>query len=229
MLQDLNEISDGKIYDSNDMVRAACNDCEGCHACCEKMGASIVLDPLDMYRLTAATGKHFEELMADAIELHVVEGLILPNLKMVGSKEQCTFLDGAGRCSIHGFRPGLCRVFPLGRIYEKRRIRYFLQQDACRKPNRSKVKVGRWLDTPEPKQNEQFLLVWHEFRRFLEQRVGENCEEQAAKTINMFVLNLFFVTPYEADRNFYEQFTDRMEQAERVLQFCPAEETGDFS
>lgn len=57
MLRDLQEISDGKIYGCNDMVRAACGDCAGCHACCEKMGTSIVLDPCDIWRLTTVTGK----------------------------------------------------------------------------------------------------------------------------------------------------------------------------
>ena len=62
MLRDLQEISDGKIYGCNDMVRAACGDCAGCHACCEKMGTSIVLDPCDIWRLTTVTGKNFEQL-----------------------------------------------------------------------------------------------------------------------------------------------------------------------
>lgn len=212
MIQDLSEISDGKIYDRNDMVRAACSDCEGCHDCCEKMGASIVLDPLDMWRLTAATGKHFEELMADTIELNVVEGMILPNLKMAGKEEQCVFLDAAGRCSIHRLRPGLCRVFPMGRIYEEKRIRYFLQQGACQKQNRSKVKVSKWLDTPEQKKNEQFLLAWHELRKNMEQRLREEWDEQEAKKMNLLILNLFFATPYETDKDFYAQFEERMAQ-----------------
>ena len=46
------------------MVRAACGDCAGCHACCEKMGTSIVLDPCDIWRLTTVTGKNFEQLLA---------------------------------------------------------------------------------------------------------------------------------------------------------------------
>ena len=57
MLQDLNDISDGKIYKENDMVRVAANDCAGCHACCEGMGDTIILDPLDVHRLCAITGK----------------------------------------------------------------------------------------------------------------------------------------------------------------------------
>ena len=34
----LEEISDGKLYTSNDMVKADCGDCQGCSACCHGMG-----------------------------------------------------------------------------------------------------------------------------------------------------------------------------------------------
>ncbi|MBP3489167.1 MAG: YkgJ family cysteine cluster protein [Roseburia sp.] len=217
MLQDLQEISDGKIYSVNDMVRAACKDCEGCHACCEKMGDSIVLDPLDVYRLTEATGKDFQALLADTIELHVTDGMILPSLKMAGETERCVFLDEAGRCSIHALRPGLCRVFPLGRIYEERQIKYFLQKDACQKPGRSKVKVGKWLDMTEPKAYERFLLAWHGFRRSVQAQLTDAWNEQTAKTANMLILNLFYGTPYDKEGDFYVQFGERVNQAERAL------------
>lgn len=85
----LEEISDGRLYDQTDMVKAYCNECKGCHACCEGMGNSIILDPLDVSRLTKETGKSFEALLADTIELNVVDGLILPNIKMVNGT--CTF------------------------------------------------------------------------------------------------------------------------------------------
>lgn len=49
---DLNEISDGRRYGANDMVKADCGDCKGCFDCCKGMGESIVLDPYDVYRLT---------------------------------------------------------------------------------------------------------------------------------------------------------------------------------
>ena len=41
--QTLEEISDGKLYDSNDMVKADCHDCEGCCDCCQGMGDSVIL------------------------------------------------------------------------------------------------------------------------------------------------------------------------------------------
>lgn len=88
----MEEISDGKLYTSNDLVKADCGDCEGCHACCTGMGSSIVLDPLDIVRICRGTGAAFETLLAGKIELNVVDGIILPNLKMAGAEDGCGFL-----------------------------------------------------------------------------------------------------------------------------------------
>lgn len=218
MLQDLNEISDGKIYRKNDMVRAACGGCAGCHACCVGMGNSIILDPLDVWHLTLGTGKNFQQLLVSDIELHVVEGIILPNLKMAGSGECCSFLNEEGRCSIHPFRPGLCRVFPLGRIYEKEEICYFLQSQACPKNARTKIKVSKWLDASFPEKYDQFLLIWHKLRSKTEQ-VLHDTEETQAKTINVFLLNLFYGSLYQPDGDFYECFYKSLKQAAAVLPF----------
>ena len=103
---DLNEISDGKLYTSNDMVKADCYDCQGCSACCRGMGKSIILDPIDLFHLKQATGKDFAGLLNQEIELNVVDGMILPNLKMDAKTDACPFLDENGRCRIHTFRTG---------------------------------------------------------------------------------------------------------------------------
>ena len=48
----LEEISDGKLYSENDMVKTDTNQCQGCNSvCCHGMGDSIVLDPYDICRL----------------------------------------------------------------------------------------------------------------------------------------------------------------------------------
>ena len=59
------EISDGKLYSRDDMVKAGCDDCRGCSACCHGMGNSIVLDPYDVYRLTALRGDTLEHLLEE--------------------------------------------------------------------------------------------------------------------------------------------------------------------
>ena len=93
---DLNKISDGRFYTANDMVRADCQGCEGCSVCCHGMGKSILLDPLDVHRICTYFRIPFEALLADHVELNVVDGMILPNLKMVGEDEHCIFLNREG-------------------------------------------------------------------------------------------------------------------------------------
>lgn len=39
----------------------------------------------------------FEDLLSTCVELHVVDGFIQPNMKMVGKEEQCPFLNEKGR------------------------------------------------------------------------------------------------------------------------------------
>ena len=213
---DINDISDGKLYGLNDMVKADCHDCMGCSACCHGMGDSIVLDPMDLYGLTKGTGLSFSELLDQHIELGVVDGIILPHLAMKGAEEACRFLNAQGRCSIHGYRPGICRLFPLGRIYEDGGVKYFLQVHECNRENRSKIKVKKWLDMPDSKKYEQFILDWHYFLNDLEEQIKERPEE-FYKNCNMLLLNTFFVTPYEVEADFYEQFYQRFSRARQEL------------
>ncbi|MGN0334474.1 MAG: YkgJ family cysteine cluster protein [Lachnospiraceae bacterium] len=212
----LEEISDGRLYGSNDMVKADCGDCNGCSACCRGMGASITLDPLDIYRLTTNLELSFDGLLAEHIELNVSDGIILPNLKMAGSEERCTFLNTQGRCSIHPHRPGICRLFPLGRFYENGSFQYFLQTHECKNENRTKVKVKKWIDTPNLKQYEKFTNDWHYFLLKMQER-AEGEDEQMAKQVSMFLLQTFYIRPYDRSKEFYPQFEERMEQAKLIF------------
>lgn len=211
---DLKEISDGKLYGSNDLVKADCGDCAGCHACCGGMGQSIVLDPLDVFRLVQGLGVSFEALLAERLELNVVDGIILPNLKMAGDAEQCSFLDENGRCSIHAVRPGICRLFPLGRYYENGGFQYFLQVHECKKENRTKVKVKKWIDTPDLKKYEKYICDWHYFLTDMQEYLAKKPER--AKQISMYILQQFYMTPYADGVDFYEQFGGRLEAAKET-------------
>lgn len=206
---DMKEVSDGRFYTANDLVKADCGGCHGCSACCSGMGSSITLDPMDIYRLCGGLGLSFSELMVDKIELNIVDRLILPNLKMAGPKEACTFLDQNGRCKIHSFRPGICRLFPLGRFYENGSFQYFLQVHECPKENKAKIKVKKWLDTPDLKRYEKFVCDWHYYLKDL-QKIVEADPEQI-KPVSMELLNGFYVVPYDQERDFYEQFYDRLQ------------------
>jgi hypothetical protein len=211
----LDEISDGRLYSENDMVKADTHNCENCHAvCCHGMGESIILDPFDVYRLTHVLGKSFEALLTDKLELHMVDGLIQPNLMM--TDEHCVFLDENQRCTIHQARPGFCRLFPLGRYWESAAdFKYILQTGQCHKDNLSKIKVKKWLDTPDLAQYNRFIVQWHEFKSRL-YKEQQTLDEGQLRVLTMYVLRAFFVTPYD-ERDFYIQFDERLKKAEKDL------------
>lgn len=208
---DLKEISDGRLYTANDMVKADCHNCAGCSACCSGMGETIVLDPLDVHRLTSGLQTDFATLMNDKIELNIVDGLTLPNLKM---NEACGFLNQDGRCSVHPYRPGICRLFPLGRLYEEEGFKYFLQVHECPVKNKGKVKVKKWIDIPELKEYEQYIWNWHKFIKDCRTALSELDDEQT-RILNLLILKTFYQNPY--DEEFYQDFYGKLTKIKGML------------
>ena len=187
---DLNEYTDGRRYTSNDMVRIACDDCKGCSKCCHDMGNSIVLDPFDVKKLCAGLNRDFESLLDDCLELNVVDGLLLPNIKMQDKTNACIFLNEEGRCSIHEIRPGFCRMFPLGRLYENGGFSYIHQIHECDYPNKSKVKIKKWLEIPNLEDYENFVMEWHDYLASVREEIKK--EPQNAKQYCMEVLKYYY-------------------------------------
>lgn len=215
---DLSEISDGKKYMINDMVKADCNDCKGCSECCHDMGASIVLDPLDFYRISNHLKLSFEAMLDSQIELNIVDGIILPNIKMAANlNDKCIFLNDSERCSIHPYRPGICRIFPLGRLYENNSFSYILQTKECPNENKSKIKVSKWIDTPNLKQNQQFISDWHYFLKELHEKLLTHGDEALIKKATMQLLQFFYIEPYKPEEDFYSQFYTRLEHIKKLF------------
>ena len=213
----LEEISDGRLYGLNDMVKVGCNDCMDCFACCQGMGKSIILDPLDCNRLISHLKVGIDELLDHQLELNVVDGIILPNLKMAGIQEKCSFLNDKGRCSIHHSRPGMCRLFPLGRYYENHNFQYILLSGECIRENKTKLKVKKWLDMPNLKSYEKFIIDWHYFLLDIQKLLENLDNDEEQKKINLYILQNFYMLPFLNQENFYEEFQERLAKAYHIL------------
>lgn len=210
--ENLSLVSNGQLYHCQELAKIGCHDCAGCHECCTDMGTSILTDPYDVHLLTTHLHQTFDELLLGPLELHLEEGLILPNLSMVmmdSPKPQCSFLNEQGRCLIHPFRPSLCRLFPLGRNYTQEDITYFVLTHECPAPNKTKVKISKWLDIPSPKEHTRFLLSWHALQKELRAHF-ETCspEDPSRKDLSMKLLKTFYQTPFPED--FYPEFHRRV-------------------
>lgn len=206
-----------KLYSANDMAKIGCGGCKGCWDCCTGMGESIVLDPMDIWRLEKGLHTSFSGLMERCLELHPVDGILLPNLRMEGEAEQCPFLNMEKRCAIHAFRPGLCRMFPLGRIYENGSFRYFVQQQECRIQPKTKVKISKWLDMEQLTQYETFVLEWHKLLEDAGALLLSQNDEQLTKDLNVYLLESFYQKPYDG-RDFYVEFAERLRYMRKLME-----------
>ena len=218
------EISDGKRYKNSDIVKIGCNDCSGCSSCCENMGGLITLDPYDIHRMAIglslltevndAESSIISSLFSSNIALIADRGVVIPTLKMDEKTGKCTFLNENGRCSIHDYRSGVCRLFPLGRIYEDNSFSYFIQKDECPHPNKTKVKIKNWMGTKDINKYEKYICDWHFFIRDIQEYAKSSSEEEMTQ-VNNVLLKMFFITPYNDE--FYEDFYSRLNKVKQLL------------
>ena len=119
-----------------------------------------------------------------------------------------------------------CRLFPLGRYYEDGGFKYFLQIHECDRAGKVKVKVSKWIDTPDLPRYTEYINAWHDFQKqvqaaFARIRMQDGEEESKnaqIKQMCMYILNIMYVARYEENRDFYEQFEMRLEHLKELLE-----------
>ncbi len=214
---DLSTETDGRFYTNNDMVKTDCGGCIGCSDCCHSMGTSIVLDPYDVCNLTCDLHTSFQDLLTGPLELNVADGIILPNLKMKADTEGCSFLNQEGRCNIHSFRPGICRLFPLGRYYENNSFQYILQTKECPYPKKGKIKIKKWLGISNLGNYEDFIKKWHYFLKPLQEFAMTSEDSVAVKQLSMYILQNFYIQGFKNPDTFYQEFNSKLDAAKKAL------------
>lgn len=91
--------------------------CTRCNRCCT--GKRIQVNPYEIARIARARGVS----TAEARERFTVENVLRQD-----DEDRCIFL-GAQGCGIHGDRPLVCRLFPLGRVIESGGAVHFVRVD----------------------------------------------------------------------------------------------------
>lgn len=216
------DLSDGRRYRAGDLVRIGTDGCAGCSDCC-RMDPVIVLDPYDAYQLQRGTGQTLEKLLDVTVCLQVIDGLIQPVLKMTDGI--CPYLRADGRCGIHECRPGICRLYPLGRSWEKGDFSYILQTGECTHPAGTKVKVKKWLDIADLPRYEDYQRSWHAFLEKARDLCGRTEGQSAVRRmVCVQILEKCYLSPFDMEKDFYQQFEEKLRSAAQAAGFAPARE-----
>ena len=177
MIREIDEqlIKPGSLMSSSDMAKLGCNNCEGCSDCCRDRAEMITLDAYDIRLLKSHLNISFSGLLnEELVVLSVVDGIVLPCLGKKDNADECIFLDENGRCSIHEARPGICRMFPLARVYhEDGSFSYFMQPGECTRNNGVKIRISKWLGYDNIKEYEKAVREYHDALRRLRARCSQ--------------------------------------------------------
>ncbi len=216
-IKTLEGISDGKLYDIDDYVKADTCGCNGCYTCCHKVDDLVEISPFDAYEIVSFLGVSIDDLIGNKLILRENNKIKLPYLKMVGETERCSFLSEAGRCGIHGHRPNICRMFPLGRVYENDDFKYFLQVGSCVMPNLKEVKVREWIGVANYDENKTCILAWYQFLKALRFRVKFVYDAGELEEMNCYILDTFYRIQLKEGEDFYTAFFRILPEAKQQL------------
>lgn len=207
----MEEISDGQLYCADDVVKAGTGGCRDCSWCCEDMCDTIFLDPYDIYALQRGVGKEYKELIEENfIEVGLHNFVSMPHIKDRGNG--CGFLTDNKRCSVHSFRPGICRLFPLGRYYHDDTFSYIMQTRGCKAEEHEAVKVRDWLGIEDLKKYEEYVLRWHRVIKKIADFMTKPAEPGVKPKIHERFLKSFYEAPYDTSKEFYSQIYERIDE-----------------
>ena len=187
-------ISDGRLLKAEDCAPVGCGGCDGCGECCRVRGASLTLDSFDVRLLKKAFDMSFQQLInAGMIELVPVGDIVLPMPGKKQDSEECFFLGADGRCSIYKIRPGICRMFPLARIYHPDgSFSYFVMEGECPYTDGSPVKISEWIGFKDIGRYENEVREYHDRLSALRKACREtDDEEQLIRLKRQFLIDNF--------------------------------------
>ena len=106
---------------------------------------------------------------------------------------------------------------PAAPWWMKMEISLPLPISGCRKTNRAKIRVKKWIDMPEAEKYDAYISRWHYFLKKLSRIVREDTEGILSRNLSMYVLKEFYLTPYDRNGDFYAQIEKRIGKAEAVF------------
>ena len=147
-----------------DYADIECNDCVGCeNSCCREISAQITLDSFDVALLKEGLGKSFDEMLDEGlIALKYINGAVVPIFANKEDRHECIFLRDDGRCSIHPWRAGICRMYPVARMWQENgKFAYYLQPGECVHRSTARTKISDWLGYEDIKAYEKSISEYH--------------------------------------------------------------------
>lgn len=197
--------------------------CTGCGACCRHVRQSVVLESLDVFRIT----KHLREQDGDIesiddflekyVEFALLDecGFFVFMLKVQGEDDSCIFLK-ENRCAIQAAKPRACRIYPfIASPAENGRFEYLLSQEQLHHFKGPAVSVGRWINLYFLPEEREALHMDYKAVPQIARLMRQIPEDRLKQAITLFWFYRY--SGFDLDRSFLEQYPVNLKRLQLEL------------
>ena len=197
--------------------------CRMCGECCRDIADSIMLEPMDAYRLArylrerGAPVTGTEDVLARYAHAAWLEDCLpVFLLDTVGTADACVFLKD-GRCSMYEARPRVCRLYPFS-VGPGNRGRAFQYVLCTEKPHHfadSMVMVKDWLSQNFSREARAVLKADYDALPGLGQTIRAMGRERFKRLAFQFLYYRYY--NYNLDEPFLPQFLSNLEKLRKLI------------
>lgn len=204
--------------------------CKGCGNCC-KNRHDLILNSKDLFNIAKKLALSTEQVIEKYCNTYLGDNSRFPivRLKPQGVNSACPLLKGS-RCSVQDLKPGVCALFPIGRIakfdtqvggsdqFNSMDICYIKMECLC--PTNRKQTVRSWLERFNIPVEDEFFAKWNEVLFTLSNLIQEfeqklNSEEALRHIIAAAIFSLY--KNYDTDKEFLSQFIENTDKIISLL------------
>ena len=197
--------------------------CQKCAECCRHVEDALMLEPLDIYRLSRYLRDQGETVGGpeDVLDRYahpaLIEGLPIYQLNSVGDDHACVFLKD-GRCAVYDARPQVCRMYPFGTAPGSRGkdFNFYLCTERRHHFGTGSVRVKDWLSENLSKETKEFYKVEYEVLPLLGRTLKAIGEERFKRLLFQLLYYLYF--GYDLEKPFLPQYEGNMTALKKVLE-----------
>ena len=148
------------ILTENDTFRFKCTHCG---KCCKDMDDPVSLNACDYFRLIKHLSQPATVVIRNYLAAYIHPETHLPIITIRKENGSCVFLKD-NHCTIQDCKPIVCRIFPLGRFYDKRdgMFHYMEQTQTCSGTG-DIVKVSDFLKENRVSETDGEEKLWADF------------------------------------------------------------------
>lgn len=205
-------------------------DCKMCGKCCIHRD-DILLNPKDIYNMAKELNLTTDELVEKYCETYIGQDSRIPivRLKPRGSVHRCPLLKDR-KCRVHDAKPGICKLYPLGRLLEllgktaadidMDSIQYIFNKPNCKGSEGSGTHTVReWLESFGIPVVDEFFIKWQRIVMDMGS-VFREIERKISEKTMLMLWNAAFVglyLHYQTELDFMSQFEENAQKFTELL------------